>query len=79
MKKAFTPHFPIEFEAIHKSRRDQKDAEFRDEHNGTLHYGALSCYLSVSELPPPPICMYPSTPVTPLYPVTTPGELAAAA
>ena len=33
-----------EFEVIQKSHQDEKDAEFRDEHNGTLHYGALSRY-----------------------------------
>ena len=41
-EKAFTPHCLIDFEAIHNNREEQKDAEFRDKHNGTLDYGALS-------------------------------------
>ena len=32
VKNASIPHFPIEFEVIHKSGRDQKDAEFRNDH-----------------------------------------------
>ena len=49
MKKAFTPHFPTEFEVIQRSGQYQKDAEFRDKHNGTLDYGGLRYGMSLDE------------------------------